>query len=194
METSRSSIPISLIRQHCFCPRIPWFNEVKNLNPGNRMWQRQGTAFHDRQRMLSKRRNLSRFGLQEGRIQFDIELKSAELGCHGICDGLVLTADEVVTLDFKLSGRQPSRGQILQTAAYGMLAEIHYDIPCQWVFILIGKRGRTYRFSLSDKRRQEVVSTIDRIRGHFNTPILPHSSASDHQCGQCEYFNFCADR
>lgn len=194
METLRSSIPISLLRQYCFCPRIPWFNEVKRINPGDRKWQQQGVSYHVRQSMLMKRRQLSRFGFDNGNVEFNVQLRSISLGCHGIVDGLILKDDEVAAVEFKLAGVKPQRGQILQVAAYGMLAEEIYNRPCRQVFILIGDRGKTYAYNLDDRLRNAVTATLSKITSSLSNPILPDSSATDIQCGQCEYYNFCSDR
>lgn len=63
--TSSDSYPVHLLRQYLFCPRIPWFNVVRNLYPATPSWVRRGIRYHEVQQALSKRRNLSRYGLDE---------------------------------------------------------------------------------------------------------------------------------
>lgn len=189
-----SSVPISLLRQHIFCPRIPFFNEVKQINPGDRPWQSQGVTFHQRQSMLTKRRNLSRFGLARGEVQLSQKLKSTQLQCHGICDSIILTDNEVAIIEFKLAGKKPTKGQMLQAAAYGMVAEQQYNRPCKRIFVLIGERGKTYHYPLNKGLRSKVVQALREVQFNLTQPILPHSAATEHQCGQCEYLNFCGDR
>lgn len=194
METTQFSVPASLIRQFCFCPRIPWFNEIKEVNPGDRKWQKQGVSFHERQTMLMKRRQLSRFGFASGEVKFNVQLKSEKLRCHGIADALVIKEHKISAVDFKLSGHKPSKGQVLQTAAYGMMAEQSFDLHCNRVFILIGDKGKTFSFELDEVLRKKVRQTLKDILDSFSIPILPDSPATSVQCGQCEYYNFCGDR
>lgn len=195
METTLSrSVPANLIRQYCFCPRISWFNEVKQINPGDRKWQTQGVSFHERQSMLIKRRHLAPFGFANGELKLNIQLQSNILNCHGFADAIIFTEHKLAALDFKLAGNKPSNGQVFQVAAYGMMAEEMYRIPCHKVFILIGKKGQIYSFKLDKKLRQNVRNVLNRIVADLSLPVLPDSSATSAQCSQCEYYNFCGDR
>lgn len=191
---SQFSVPASLIRQHHFCPRIPFFNEVRRINPSDRPWQEQGVTYHKRQKMLSKRRNLSRYGLDNGELKFDVHLHCPGIGCHGIADGIIFTEDQLAIIEFKISGQKPQKGQILQAGAYGIMAESQFHKPCKYIFVLMGNRGKTFRFTLDTKLRNDVLTSLEAIQDNLNQPLLPHSPATDLQCGQCEYLNFCGDR
>lgn len=189
------SIPASLIRQHVFCPRIPFYNEVLAINPGNRPWQQQGVEYHQRQAMLVKRRRLHRFGLDKAEIKNNLPLRSLKLGIHGICDALCITGQEICPLEFKLhQTRAPQRGHILQLGAYALMAEEQFRLPCKRMFILYGGRGQTAAIAFNDKIRVSVLRNITEIKNNLYKPLLPASSATVAQCGQCEYLNFCADR
>ena len=194
MATSSYSLPISLIRQYCFCPRIPFFNEVLGVNPGDRLWQRQGVAYHERQRMLNRRRSLKRYGLQEGKMHHDVWLASNTLGCHGICDAIVETDVEVCPVEFKLNAVRPNRGELLQLAAYGIAAEERFGKPCNSMFLLCGQRGKVRHYVLDTNIRDSARKTIDNILKSFEISLLPESPATTAKCSQCEYLNFCGDR
>lgn len=189
------SLPASLIRQHVFCPRIPFYNEVLFINPGDRPWQNQGVSYHKRQEMLMRRRRLERFGLSEAALKTNISLYSEEKSLHGICDALLINAEQIVPLEFKLSSSfQPRRGHILQLAAYGVLAEEQFEKPCEQMFILYGDKGKMHRVKLDEALRSNLIRTVSTMRENLRKPLLPASSATNAQCGQCEYLNFCADR
>src|SRR5690625_3753846 len=148
------SLPASLIRQHVFCPRIPFYNEVLSINPGDRPWQSQGVSYHKRQEMLVRRRRLERFGLSEATLKTNISLYSEKKSLHGICDALLINEEQVVPLEFKLSSSfQPRRGHILQLAAYGVLAEEQFGKPCVQMFILYGDKGKMHRVKLDEALR-----------------------------------------
>lgn len=193
--STSQSLPASLIRQHVFCPRIPFYNEVLSINPGDRPWQSQGVSYHKRQEMLVRRRRLERFGLSEATLKTNISLYSEKKSLHGICDALLINEEQVVPLEFKLSSSfQPRRGHILQLAAYGVLAEEQFGKPCVQMFILYGDKGKMHRVKLDEALRSNLTRTVDTMRENLRKPLLPASSATNAQCGQCEYLNFCADR
>jgi len=194
MVTTPFSIPASLIRQHCFCPRIPWYNEVLQLNPGDRPWQRQGVDYHTRLEMLNKRRRLSRYGLDKGTLKHQVSLRHPDVGIHGIADAIIFHDGKLSVLEFKISGSKPTRGQRLQLVAYAIMAENHFSKNCDQGFIVYGERGKTVKIEINQPLRSKTLETIAAIKHNLGKPLLPVSSASSEQCGQCEYFNFCADR
>ena len=192
---SESTIPISLLRQYCFCPRIPYFQEVMQLQLTEKPWMKQGVAHHQRQAMLSRRRNLSRFGiLGDARVLSDVYVRSQKLGCHGIADMMLETETSLYLVEFKISELKPVKGHILQVAAYAMAAEEQFEKPVAGVYILYGDRGKTFEVKLSAALRRQVENMVIRVSLLLNGASMPDSPASAEQCGQCEYLNFCADR
>lgn len=190
------SVPVSLLRQYCFCPRIPYFQLMIGLQPSGPMWLKQGLDHHAREEMLLKRRKLDQFGVSSRNFRFlqDVGLFDAALGLHGICDGVILTDDEVVPLEFKLSESTPPLGARLQLTAYAMLLESQEERPVRRGFILYGRKGRSLEVAADEKLRTAVMTTADQIRRACGRAVLPHSAATESQCAQCEYQNFCADR
>ena len=188
------SLPVSQIRQHCFCPRIPWFNELLNMKSASPLWVKQGEAHHTRQTMLNRRRKLSRYGLDQGLLHEDVELHDGGLGLHGICDAVIETEQAVYPLEFKLYGDKPRRGQIYQLVAYGILCEKKFCKSATCGYILFGQRGQTQHVNFDEKIRIEVVNAIYSMRQNLEHSCIPDSSASFAQCGQCEYLNYCNDR
>ena len=194
-RSSESSIPISLLRQYCFCPRIPYFQEVMQLRATEKPWMKQGLDHHQRQAMLSKRRNLSRFAIEDdATLLHDVYIRSLAMGCHGIADMVLETESSIYLIDFKISGNRPVKGHVLQVAAYAIAAEEQFQKSATNAFILYGNRGKTFEVRLTAQLRSQVTSTFSRISTLFKGAYMPDSSASSEQCGQCEYLNFCADR
>jgi len=144
--------------------------------------------------MLNRRRSLQRYGLQQGALEHNVSLKGNGLPIHGVADAIIVTDNEVCPLEFKLEAASVQRGQILQLAAYGVLAEERYGKPFRQGFILYGSRGKTHRIQMDDRLRQQLNSVVESMLEIFQAQLMPASSASAHQCAQCEYLNFCADR
>ena len=188
------SLPINLLRQYCFCPRIPYFQELLKLNVPRPAWVKQGEHLHQQQPQAFKHRSLKRFGLEQAEQVFNISIGSETLQLHGIIDSLLITKDTIYPIEFKLSGHKPSRGQILQLTAYGMLAEEKYQRLFRKGFILYEQKGKTVPILIQEQHRQQVLSIRDTILADLKQACLPDSPATATQCTQCEYLNYCNDR
>ena len=188
------SLPVHLIRQHIFCPRIPYFLEVLGIRPDVPLWVAQGKGYHDRQERLSKNRTLKRFGFDSAARQFRVNLESSALGLHGIADAVLETADRIYPVEFKTELAETGRGQVLQLLAYGLMAEEKYGKTFEQGFLLYGEKGRTRKVIRHPKNEAALRKTVAALRANLTTPRMPESPASVHQCGQCEFFNYCNDR
>ena len=194
MDTPSSSLPVSLLRQYAFCPRIPWFMEALGLNPPRPPWVRQGTDHHQRERMLQRRRRLSRYGLTEARLIEEPQLYAPDIGLHGRPDALLETENAVYPLEFKLGDSKPASGHLLQVAAYALLAESVRGKPSPAGFILYGERGKTLRVEMDTRMRGKVMKACANLKQALEKGLLPVSAASAAQCTQCEFLNYCNDR
>ena len=195
-KTGRSmelySLPVNLIRQWCFCPRIVYYRELLNMSAVEPLWSKQGTSFHGREQLLFRRRNLTRFCLSEGKKRYNQSLKSDRLQLHGIADLLIETENSVHAVDFKCS-RKVKLGHRLQLCAYAMLAEEYIGKPAGRAFILT-EENKTIGVIVDSELRNAVLRTRDQIIAMLNKGGKPPSSATVHQCTQCEYLNNCNDR
>lgn len=197
MVMKQYDIPISMLRQYCFCPRIVYFYLVRQLTPSEKLWMKQGIDEHNRQSMLNKRRNLSRYHIcsDNWRIKNNIELYNKNLSIHGICDCIIETSDEIIVVEFKSNANLIcSTGVKVQLCAYVMCCEEKYNISINRGFILYGRKGQTYEILIDEKLRAKTIEVVDNIRKIIDTETLPDSTAEARKCCQCEFFNFCADR
>ncbi len=197
MDSKQYSVPISLLRQFCFCPRIPFFQECMHLDVKYPLWVNQGVKEHDRYEMLSKRRNLKKFGIDslECNIKHNVYLCSEELKMHGICDSILSTKTDKYIVEFKLSDRvKLNLAEKVQLTAYAMAAESMYSMKISKGFILIGKKGKTFDIEIDQYLRDKTLSIRDHVINIIEKGVMPNSSATEGKCCQCEYFNFCADR
>lgn len=190
----RSSLPAHLIRQHAFCPRIPYFIEGLGIAPERPLWVQQGQDYHARQERLTKDRTLGRFGLDRATRHFQVRLSCQRLGAHGIADALLETEGQVYPVEFKTELSATGRGQVLQLIAYGIMAEATRRKRFTAGFLLYGRKGKTQRIERTEALVEEVGRTIEAIWRNLAAARMPESAASTAQCGQCEYLNYCNDR
>ena len=190
------NIPVSMLRQQCFCPRIPFFQLMRGIQPKGPIWLQQGLNHHLREDMLAKRRKLIRFGITAQNFRFleEVQLYDDNLGLHGVCDGVIITDNEIIPIEFKLSEGTPAIGARLQLAAYAMLLEHKEKKHVDRGFILCGQKGRTLELPIDAQIRNDVLSAAKQIRETCGKAVIPCTAATEHQCAQCEFQNFCADR
>lgn len=185
-----------MLRQYCFCPRIPYFYIVREIRPYEQIWVKQGSDEHVRQEMLMRRRNLSRFNIHGcGVIKHNVELQSDKLNLHGICDAILETGNETCVLEFKNSANfKVTTGTKVQLAAYAMLYEERARKEISRGFVLYGTKAKTYEITINSELKAKVLEIRDRISDTIRQCYIPSSAASEKKCSQCEFMNFCADR
>ena len=188
-----SSVPVNLIRQWCYCPRVVYYMELTDISVHRPIWVKQGEDFHILEEKLWQRRNLSRFNLASGKTHHNLVMQNDKLGLHGIVDMAIETDDSVYAVEFKLSANNKKRGDILQLVAYAMLLERHFSKPSGTGF-LVGKGTVLHTLDINMERREEVLVMADQIRQMLQRGSKPESSATVVQCCACEYVNHCNDR
>lgn len=187
-------LPIHLIRQYLFCPRVVYFLEVLNIPKATPIWVKEGESHHKKQAELFKRRTLMRFGLEEAEFKSNVSLSCEEFKFYGICDGLIISQKNIYPVEIKLHGSKPTKAQRMQLIAYGILAEKRFGKVFDLGFILYEKNGKTIPININDIDKSEVVNIVDEIIEMIQFGRLPHSSADDEKCTQCEFENYCNDR
>jgi CRISPR-associated exonuclease Cas4 len=188
------SIPIGLIRQFAFCPRIPYFTEVCGIRPPTPLWVNQGIEFHGRESELFKRREIAKFGLESAEPRHQVELQSQQYGVHGIADLVLVSRDQVSVIEFKMHERSIHRGAVLQLFLYAKAAAEVFASNAYRGFFVFGKRGRTREVRFNEAVEQDALRTLDSLRKTMLRSVMPESSAGPLQCGQCEYIQRCNDR
>lgn len=196
MTQEFSSIAVSLIRQHHFCPRIPFFMFVIQLNPPRREWVEAGITLHQRIENLLKRRNLLPLTENEPyKLQTEVKLFDGRLGLHGVCDAVLQTnSGNIIPLEIKSKYSPPKIGEKLQLCAYAQLLEAMHNVSIRQGYILFEEKTRYKEIHFDEALRLKLATTIQEMHNNFSSGLLPRSNATDAQCSQCEFLNFCADR
>ncbi len=157
------------------------------------MWVKQGENFHENENRLWKRRNLSRFNLENGKILQNVSVASTEYNIHGIVDMVIETPTKVYPVEFKMSNAHNKRGGIYQLVAYGMIIGEALNKNCVSGFLAEGTNKIT-KIDFSEILIKEVTNIVKDIENMLQKGIKPDSSATIFQCASCEYRNHCNDR
>lgn len=187
-------LPIHLIRQYLFCPRVVYFLEVLNIPKVSPIWVKEGETHHKKQAELFKRRTLARFGLESAEFKSNVNLSHDEFDFYGICDALIVSNTHTYPIEIKLHGTKPTYAQKMQLIAYGILAERKYAKTFDLGFILFEKHGKTIPVNIANDDKKEVIVLAKEIINMIKIARLPYSSADEEKCTQCEFENYCNDR
>ena len=194
MLAADNSIPINLLRQWYFCPRIPYYQELLGTQVVRPPWVRQGNEYEVLQQKLFRRRNLSRFGLSEGTLHTQVRMTGPGEPFHGVADLVIETTQAVHVTEIKLNLEKVSKGVIAQLAALSILAEAEFGKPATDAFIVYGRKPQVRCVQIGSEMREKTRELAYRIQKILISGVKPDSPASEHQCAQCEYFNYCNDR
>ncbi len=193
MSTTLFDIPVHLVREHLFCPRVPFFLEFHRRKPIDPLWVSQGGRHHRKQTKLMNARSLKRFNIEDAEVLHNVPLRSEAMHMHGIVDMLLVGEEHIYPVEFKLHGNHVAYSQLMQLVAYALLAEETYNKTCKTGFILFESRGKTFPVDIDEKKRSALQKVLHDLRESL-TGSLPDSSASIPQCVQCEFLAFCNDR
>ncbi|WP_171017462.1 CRISPR-associated protein Cas4 [Aliarcobacter thereius] len=187
-------LPIHLIRQYLFCPRVVYFLEVLSIPKASPIWVKEGENYHKKQEKLFKRRTLSRFGLENAKFWQNVNLSYDDLNFYGICDALIISNTNIYPVEIKLHGQKPTKAQKMQLIAYGILAEKIYKKEFNLGFISFDKSAKTIPINVNNEMKQDVQKIVNKIINLIKSENLPYSDAQDEKCTQCEFLNYCNDR
>lgn len=181
------------LRQYDYCPRVVFYDHCTPFRRRETLKMSYGKDAHDLEQLLEKRRSLKRYGLHEGRRDFNVTLVSQSLNLSGSCDLTVVTSEAVYPIEFKTTTRKPTAGHRLQLCAYALLLEEHYALPCPQGFWHGISTGYTSVVSFDDKLRHKTLKTVRNIASFVKGETIPPPTTSRTKCADCELRNFCGD-
>jgi CRISPR-associated exonuclease Cas4 len=188
-------IPINLIRQYHFCPRIVYFNLLTNIKPIYPRHVSLGEDYHKIQEKLSRYRRFKKLHIDFKEIIIDKYFEDKELEIVGKIDTALITQDEIIPIEFKQkSGKKPTFGHILQLYGYGYLLSKAYSLEFKQAFIFYDQNLKLHHINITQKTKDQFFKTLQNIKDILEDEIFPNSNANEAKCSQCEYINFCDDR
>ena len=193
MEFSENLIAISDIRQHIFCPRIPWYSRVMNFKPPEQGWVTQGRHWHAEQKTRHKRR-VCNYLFGELTHNQEVYVQSTKLGIHGYVDEIINNSKQSVVIEYKVDSSKPTLAQKLQLAAYAIAAQEYLNFEVVAAVLFKGNANKQYQITLDEKLKIQLFQVIREIKTNLNCQRLPFSNASEAKCEQCEYLRYCNDR
>lgn len=187
-------LAVSDVRQHVYCPRIPYYRLGLRLHRPTTFKMEEGKREHTHVGELEERRSLRAYGLTEGERLFGVQIHSQRLGLAGKLDMLIRTPYELIPVEFKNSEAGLGLNQKYQAAAYALLVEERYHRPVHRAFVYFVPLKRAKEVAITSGARRYVHRVLGEIRDSVAREHMPEGTRVLGRCRECEFLNFCNDR
>lgn len=184
------------LKQHLYCPRIPYFFYVMPVPRPISYKMQHGTLEHIELDRLEKRRGYRSYGLTEGKRLFHLQLKSDTLGLYGKLD-LVITYEKdgmthYLPVEFKNTESRIHTNFRYQLVAYSMLLEEHFHTAVQEGIVYQIPTKTAHVIKITEAMRKYVRDSLASIRRVLKNESFP-DPVSRARCTDCEYRRYCND-
>ena len=188
-------LTVSDVRQHVYCPRIPYFRLGVRL-PHRYVTgaMQEGILEHQRTEALEQRRSLRAYGLVDGERSFDVRLRSERLALGGRLDMLICRATELIPVEFKNTRAGLGLNHKYQLTAYALLAEEQFGRPVRRTFVYFIPLKRAQAVEITPATRAYTRRVLNEIRTNVARERMPAGTRLQERCRVCEFLPYCNDR
>ncbi len=188
-------LAVSDVRQHLYCPRIPYFRLGLRLPHRPVTFKMQeGIRAHTRVEELEPRRTLHAYGLASGERHFAVAMRSARLGLGGRLDMVITLPGETIPVEWKNSEGPLGLNHKYQLTAYALLAEDHFGRPVRRAFVYWIPTRRAEPLTITPAMRAYTKRVLADIRRAVAREQLPEGTRVLGRCRECEFLPYCNDR
>lgn len=182
------------LRQFLYCPRVIFFRTVVPVGSPATVGMKLGKTAHEDHQRLEKRRQSFRFGVLEAKKVFEPTLRSSKLGLVGMVDMVLVSETEVIPVEMK-SGKSGWPGHRLQLAAYGLMAQEEFSLPCSRGFLAYEgmEDNQIEEIKFEKGIFQEVFYTMGKMKELLTYGLMPEPTPIRGRCKDCEYKRHCGD-
>lgn len=181
------------LKQYLYCPRIVYYRWVMPVVPPATHLMNRGKDLEEEFERLEPRRTLSKYGLEEAKKHFQVQMTDPELGLTGKVDLLLESKDQVAVVEVKATEQGIFPNQEIQIGAYALLAEAAFKRPCPVAFCVLLDTNSIRTIEVNDQVRGQSKEILRDVKKLILEPALPEPTSVRKRCENCEYRNFCSD-
>ncbi len=189
-----SPLTVSDLKQFIYCPRIIHFTRTLPLKRPTTYKMDEGKLEHEANEEREMRRSLRAYGLSEGERHFAVRLNSERLGLSGLLDMVIVTAHEVIPVEFKNSCGPVALNHKYQLTGYALLVEDRWNRNVRRGFVYLIPLKRSHEVVITPNMRQFVKAALEDIRKIIDSEMVPAGTRHKARCIDCEFKNYCLDR
>jgi CRISPR-associated exonuclease Cas4 len=186
------AVTISLLKQYTYCPRVVYYETCTPKVRPVTYKMLAGNDAHDRERNRAARRSMFAYQVPNGERRFDVRLLSSVLSLSGLIDEVVITPEEAIVVDYKMSD-WAGDNHLIQIAAYSLLVEETFGLPVSRGFIYLMKVRRFEEVLIDAGLRNSVMEVLQNIRRIRDYEYMPPPVDEKNKCLSCEFRRFCND-
>lgn len=185
-------VSVTELRQYSYCPRVVYYMAMIPRPLTGKM--REGKQSHSDEDDRERRRSLRPYGLSGGDRAYGVRIEDRALGLRGQLDMLVLTPDEAIPIEHKLSNGPLAQTHRMQLQAYGLLVAAAYALPVRRGFVYWIPRRRSTAVVFTVELEEQTRRAIQSVQGIRTSEALPPPTHVVERCTDCEFRRFCGDR
>jgi CRISPR-associated exonuclease Cas4 len=185
-------LTVTDVRQHTYCPRIPYYQYVLPLERPVTAKMDLGKEEHESTSAKEARRTLKAYGIKEGERRFGVDLYSERLGLRGKIDMVIFTPHEIIPVEYKMTAEVGLHHKY-QLTAYAMLAEHTFGGTVSRAFAYLTPTKRAQEVPITAAMRAHAKKTLGELRSSIEGERLPRPTPHRKRCTDCEYRRFCGD-
>ncbi|MEM4683093.1 MAG: CRISPR-associated protein Cas4 [Ignisphaera sp.] len=186
-------IPITIIKEYTYCPRIAYFKIFTILEPPTEsmMYARESRPSLQNIYEAIKHKLSDRCCIEVDRYVY-----SNRLGIHGYVDALAICDKEAIPIEIKLRSspkaiKRYALHHVVQLVSYAIAVEETINKPVYRAIILSLEPRSVFEIAISPNIREIVYRSVKEIHKMIAEEKLPRSTPSKTRCSICFYRNIC---
>jgi len=169
--SSSFEVPVTLIKQYVFCPRIPYFVLVLGYKERITENMLEGLKYH------AKRTK-------------GVYLRSEKLGIHGFVDEIIECGGYYKVVEYKSVkfNKKTLKQHLYQAVAYALLVEENFG---RVLSVVLKYKNRELEFPVTRELKDYVKRVISRIKKIAKDGVPPQARIDARKCRNCGYIRIC---
>jgi len=179
----RSSIPVTMVKEYCWCPTIPWIIYSYGVEPPTTPSMDAGTELR---KVLRLEEVADRLGLPHPR-RYEAFLASRKLGIHGYVD-IVAGSNRFIVVEVKAFPSKRWKHFRYQLLAYALLVNATMG-PVRRAILAMGSRA--IDIEVTQHEIEKTKRIIEEVRKVILSPEPPRVTPIENKCRYCRYRRLC---
>lgn len=178
-----------------YCPRVVYYTYCLPLLRPMTGKMEEGIVVHEEEKRREQRRSLRLYGLPEGRREYDLALRSEELGLSGRLDLLIRVdspTPELIPVEYKNS-RKGGTHVKRQLAAYARLLQETEPLAVRRAMLYLIPLRKAQEVRITPALLARVERQIKEMRAMIYSESMPEAPTRRARCVACEFRRFCND-
>ncbi|ADM27736.1 CRISPR-associated protein Cas4 [Ignisphaera aggregans DSM 17230] len=189
MELSSIEIPIVLIKEYVYCPRIAFYKYFMYWEPPTESMK---FARYSKIDILKIVRG---YGI-DGDIYMEYPVKSRSLGIYGKIDIVIDNGKRVSIAEIKLETSRArlwrkSYHHLIQLTAYTIATEETFHKPIDRTFIVTQIGGEIIEINISPNLRRTTINIVEEFKKYIQQQKPPPKTPMKTRCNHCFYRKIC---